>query len=88
MRQQQVAADKAGNVAQRQRELLSSAFIDAYQTEVLAQFNPQTLLDELPATAQVIALFCVERSASACHRSLVANYLSQSLGWNVEHIEP
>jgi uncharacterized protein (DUF488 family) len=88
VRQQQKTADKADKVAKRQRDRLSPAFIDAYQAEILSQFDPQSLLDDLPPAAQVIALFCVEREPAACHRSLVAQTLAQAFDIPIVHIQP
>jgi uncharacterized protein (DUF488 family) len=86
VRNQQHAADKNSKTAKRQRSQLSPTFIAAYQSEILNHFNPQTLLDALPADAQVVALFCVEREPAACHRSLIAEKLARELGVEVEHI--
>lgn len=88
VRQIQYDADKAGKVAKRKRTTLGPAFISAYQEQILASFEPQSLLDNLPANAQVVALFCVERDPAACHRSLVAAKLLQELGLKVEDILP
>ena len=87
IRQLQNEADKANKTAKRQRTILGEVFVDAYRAEILDQFDPQTLLDQLPANAQVITLFCVERDPAACHRSLVAQKLHQTLGWPVEHLQ-
>jgi uncharacterized protein (DUF488 family) len=86
VRRLQDEADKASKTAKRQRTTLGEVFVDAYRTQILDQFDPQTLLDQLPANAQVIVLFCVERQPAACHRSLVAQKLHQTLGWPVEHL--
>ncbi len=88
VRDKQTAADKATKTAKRERTTLGEAFIEAYHTECLAHFEPQSLLDELESDAQVIALFCVEREPAACHRSLVAAKLATELGLEVEDIVP
>jgi uncharacterized protein (DUF488 family) len=88
VRAHQHAADKNSKTAKRQRKQLSPAFIASYQSEILNPFNPQTLLDALPADAQVVALFCVEREPAACHRSLIAEKLVQDLGVEVRHVVP
>ena len=69
VRDKQAAADKATKTAKRKRTELGKAFIQAYHTECLDAFEPQSLLDELELDAQVVALFCVETSPAACHRS-------------------
>lgn len=88
VRDKQATADKADKVAKRERITLSEAFIAAYHTECLAHFEPQNLLDQIEADAQVVALFCVEREPAACHRSLVAEKLATELGLEVEDIMP
>lgn len=88
VRQEQKAADKANKTAKRQRSTLSPAFIQAYQNEILAHFDPHSLLDDLPSDAAVVALFCVEKEPAACHRSLVAAQLVQALNIEVKDIVP
>jgi len=88
VRQVQYEADKANKVAKRKRTILGPAFINAYQEEILASFDPQSLVDDLETRAQVVALFCVEREPTACHRSLAAARLQQELGLEVEDIIP
>ncbi len=88
VRQHQKLADRASKTIKRQRAELAPAFIEAFENEVLAHFEPQTLLDDLGPGEQVIALLCVEREPAACHRSLVAERLAQALSLEVEHILP
>lgn len=86
IREQQNEADKRNKIAKRKRTQLGDTFVRAFQTEILDAFEPQTLLDDLPADAQVVALFCVEREPVACHRSLVAAKLAEVLGVVVTHL--
>ena len=79
VRDKQAAADKANKTAKRKRTTLGEAFIAAYHTECLAEFEPQGLLDELESDTKVVALFCVETAPEACHRSLVAAKLAKTL---------
>ena len=88
VRDKQAAADKASKTAKRKRTTLGEAFIEAYHTECLAEFEPQSLLDELASDAKVVALFCVETAPEACHRSLVAAKLAKTLDVEVEDILP
>jgi uncharacterized protein (DUF488 family) len=81
-------ADRAARVPRRQRSAMDPAFLDAYQDEVLASFDPQSFFEQLPPEASVVALLCVEQSPDACHRSLVARRLRQSHGLAVEHLVP
>ena len=88
VRDKQAAADKAAKTAKRKRTALGEAFIDAYHTECLAEFEPQSLIDELESDAKIVALFCVETTPEACHRSLVADKLAKTLNLEVEDILP
>lgn len=88
IRQRQKEADKKSKTAKRQRNTLSPAFVDAYREEILADFTPDSLWEDLPPDAQVVALFCVEREPAACHRSLVAEKLAQDPAVGVAHITP
>jgi uncharacterized protein (DUF488 family) len=88
LRGRQHAADKRTKVAKRKRVGLDPAFVEAYRAERLDQFQSQGLLDELPAAADVAALFCVEREPAACHRSLIAEKLRADLGVEVEQLRP
>ena len=88
IRQLQVDADKEERIAKRKRSTLSPAFIAAYKREVLASFDVQGFLDELPGSTQVAALFCVEREPQACHRLLLADHLQETCGVEIEHLLP
>lgn len=88
VRNTQAEADKVAKTAKRKRTELGTAFIEAYKTDCLSRFRPQSLLDNLEAEARVVALFCVEREPAACHRSLVADKLARELDLEVEHIRP
>jgi uncharacterized protein (DUF488 family) len=88
VRDEQAAADKANKTAKRKRTVLGEAFIEAYQNECLVEFEPQSLLDELESDTKVVALFCVETSPEACHRSLVADKLAKTFNLEVEDILP
>ena len=88
VRDKQVKADKATKIVKRKRTALGKAFIAAYHTECLAEFDPHSLLKNLEANAQVVALFCVERNPESCHRSLVADRLATVFKLELEHIVP
>jgi len=88
VRERQHVADSDAGTAKRQRTSLSPAFIHAFQQEILTDFDSLQFVDELGDEAQVVALFCVEREPSACHRSLVAERLEADLGIRVKHLMP
>lgn len=87
IRKIQYAFDKELHTSQRKRESLSDKFISVYKKEVLKNFDFQTLLDQLNLiNAEKVVLFCVEKNASACHRSLVAEYLYKNFGYPVNNL--
>ncbi|MGN6379168.1 MAG: DUF488 domain-containing protein [Gaiellales bacterium] len=84
-RSAQYAVDRAAGVAMRERSVLSPQFVAGY-AEVLRTAEAQTALARI-REASAPALFCVERHAAACHRSLVAAELAAS-GIPVTNVEP
>jgi uncharacterized protein (DUF488 family) len=88
VRQVQHDADATDKTPKRARVALSPAFVAAYQDQVLAGFSPAAWREQLPDDASVVALFCVERTPEACHRSLVAGRLSAVLGVPTRHVIP
>ncbi len=88
IRQRQLSADKAEGIAKRKRIALGEAFITAYREERLAAFDSRNFLEQMGPEALTVALFCVEREPSACHRSLLAERLQQDLGLEVVHLKP
>lgn len=87
-RDAQTKADASQGVARRKRTQLSEQFVRSYEAEVLSSFDPGAFIERLGPEARVVCLFCVEGWPEACHRSLLAARLSQSLGVDVEHILP
>ena len=73
-------------IGKRERTQLSPAFAAAYTAECLSDFDAAGFLAEL-GTGGPICLFCVERDAAACHRSLVAARLATA-GAPVRHLLP
>jgi hypothetical protein len=88
VRETQYLADAATGVGKRTRTALSSKFIDAYESTCLSNFDARAFIELADGGATAIALFCVERDARACHRSLVAARLNEQLGLRVEHLVP
>jgi len=87
-REAQYREDKKSGVGKRSRERLGDAFVRAYRGQVLAGFDSADFVREAGADGRSIALFCVERTPEACHRSLLASRLAHDLGVSVEHIVP
>ena len=88
IRQIQKIADQQQKIAKRKRSTLSDEFVLAYEEQVLDQVDLTSLVNRLPDDYQVIALFCVEREPGACHRSIVADRLSEQFDYSVEDILP
>jgi uncharacterized protein (DUF488 family) len=86
VRDAQKQADARVGVAKRERRSLGSAFIDAYETEILGPLDPQAILDQFPEGCSRPVLFCVEGMPEACHRSLTAEWLRNATGLPVSEI--
>jgi uncharacterized protein (DUF488 family) len=71
LRQLQYREDDRLKVGKRSRVELSEAYRRRYINEVLDRVDLEAVLESLPDEA-TSALFCVERDAAACHRSLIA----------------
>jgi uncharacterized protein (DUF488 family) len=87
MRELQYRADARQGVGKRSREELSPEYIRVYTEEVLDLVPLEPLVRRLPVHG-IAALMCVEASASACHRSLVAGRLAERFGFEVIDLEP
>ncbi len=88
VRDVQKKADAASGELKRSREQLSPAFVDAYKQRILAKFDPAAFVSSL-GRVSTVALFCVERSPLACHRSIVAACLEDYPGVEgVRHLCP
>ena len=87
MRQLQYRADAAQGVGKRSRERLSPEYVQVYTEEILDLVPLEPLIRRLPVHGTA-ALLCVEATAEACHRSLVAQRLAERFGFEVINIEP
>ena len=87
MRQLQYRDDDRQGVGKRSRVRLAPEYVREYTEEILDLVPLEPLIGRLPVHG-VGALLCVEATALACHRSLVANRLAERFGFEVTHIEP
>jgi uncharacterized protein (DUF488 family) len=87
MRQLQYRDDDRQGVGKRSRVRLAPEYVREYTEEILDLVPLEPLITRLPVHG-VGALLCVEATARACHRSLVANRLAGRFGFEVTHIEP
>lgn len=88
LRAVQWRADEAQAEVKRSRSRLSEGFAAAYRDQHLAAFDGAAFLDAVGGVNAVVALFCVESSPDACHRSLVADHLHTKFGLPVRHLMP
>ncbi len=87
MRELQYRDDARQGVGKRSREQLSPEYVLAYTREILDLVPLEPLVRRLPVHG-VAALMCVEATAAACHRSLVADRLAERFGFRVIDLEP
>ena len=87
LRQLQYAEDARLGVGKRSRATLASEYVERYTREILDVADLEAIAADLPASGRA-ALFCVERDAEACHRSLVAERLAAEHGADVVHLRP
>ncbi len=86
MREAQYRADAEAGVSKRAREQLGDTFRYLYHRIVLAKFDSQAFLQSFPPASRRVVLFCVEASAAACHRSLVADRLAKDWAIPLVHL--
>jgi len=87
MRELQYRDDDRQGVGKRSRVRLAPEYVREYTEEILDLVPLEPLIGRLPVHG-VGALLCVEATAQACHRSLVAARLAERFGFEVIHIEP
>lgn len=85
IREEQYEADRQQGITKRARMELGAKFKQLYIREVLDHFDAKGFHESL-ATAHRVALFCVEGTSAACHRSLVSDRLHNDWGIPVEHL--
>ncbi|MEU6408047.1 DUF488 domain-containing protein [Microbispora sp. NPDC046933] len=87
LRKLQYAEDDRQGVGKRARRELFTEYTHRYTTEILDQVDLEPIVAGLPGRG-IAALFCVERDAEACHRSLIAQRLTEEYGVTFEHLRP
>lgn len=85
IREMQWAEDKETHLTKKSRLALGNAFCCGYEQLILKKENLDELLDAFKNSRRVV-LFCLESHPEACHRSLLANRLSQKYGIKVVHL--
>lgn len=87
LRHLQYAEDDRMGVGKRSRRELAAEYARLYTSEILDPADLVPIVAALP-TPGIAALFCVERDAAACHRSLIAQRLTREHGVPVDHLCP
>jgi uncharacterized protein (DUF488 family) len=87
LRQLQYREDDRQGVGKRSRVRLAPEYVRRYTEEVLDIVPLPALVRRMPVHG-IGALMCVEATAQACHRSLVAERLAEQFGFEVTHLEP
>ncbi|TDD91859.1 DUF488 domain-containing protein [Actinomadura rubrisoli] len=87
LRQLQYAEDGRQGVGKRSRRELAAEYARRYTTEVLDRADLAPIVSALPSVGTA-ALLCVERDSAACHRSLIAQRLTERHHVTIEHVRP
>ncbi|MGH3697416.1 MAG: DUF488 family protein, N3 subclade [Pseudonocardiaceae bacterium] len=87
LRQLQYAEDDRRGVGKRSRRELAAEYTRRYMSEILDRADLAPIVSALPSSGTA-ALFCVERDPEACHRSLVAQRLTERHHVTIEHLRP
>ncbi len=75
IRNLQKKQDSVEKTTKQKREELSQSFINAYNNEILSEYDFKSLLETIKDENAV--LFCVEEKPCACHRSLVLSAIEE-----------
>jgi uncharacterized protein (DUF488 family) len=84
LRQVQYAEDDRQGVGKRSRRELAPEYARRYTTEILDRADLALIVSALPSSGTA-ALLCVERDPEACHRSLIAQRLTEQHHVTIEH---
>jgi uncharacterized protein (DUF488 family) len=87
LRQLQYAEDDRRGVGKRSRSELAAEYVRRYTTEILDRADLTPIVSAL-SSGVTATLLCVERDPEACHRSLIAQRLTEQHGVTVEHLRP
>ncbi len=87
LRHLQYREDDREGVGKRSRVRLAPEYVRRYTEEILDLVPLEPLVRRLPVHG-IGALMCVEATAQACHRSLVAQRLAERFGFEVVNLEP
>jgi uncharacterized protein (DUF488 family) len=86
MREAQYEADAERGEGKRSRTVISQVYAQRYTEEILDPVDLEPLYAFIGRSTA--ALFCVERDAAACHRSLIAARIARETGARIENLRP
>jgi uncharacterized protein (DUF488 family) len=87
IRDLQKEADKSIGIIKRQRVELGDIFIEEYKRQILDKYELSLLIAELDKlNTKKAVLFCVEKEANACHRSLVSKKLETDFSYKINNL--
>jgi uncharacterized protein (DUF488 family) len=84
MREAQYEADATKGEGKRSRTVISQVYAERYTEEILDRADLDRVVRFIGRSTA--ALFCVERDAAACHRSLVAARLASRYDFRVTNL--
>lgn len=87
LRRLQYAEDDRLGVGKRSRQRLAAEYARRYTTEILDRADLTSIVAALPSRG-IAALLCVERDPEACHRSLIAQRLTERHRVTIAHLRP
>ena len=87
LRRLQYAEDDRQGVGKRSRRELAAEYARRYTAEILDRADLAPIVSALPSGGTA-ALLCVERDPQACHRSLIAERLTEHHHVTIEHLRP
>ena len=87
LRRLQYAEDDRRGVGKRSRRELAAEYTRRYSAEILDCADLEPIVSALSSSGTA-ALLCVERDPEACHRSLIAQRLSEQHQVMIEHLRP
>jgi uncharacterized protein (DUF488 family) len=88
LRQLQYAEDARLGVGKRSRRELAAEYTRRYTTEILDPADLTPIVSALADSGTAAALLCLELDPEACHRSLIAQRLTEQHHVTIEHLRP
>lgn len=87
IRDLQKESDLEKGESKRERQELGKVFIIEYKNQILKNFDFESFFEKLNQIgAKRVVLFCVEEHPEACHRSIVAEKLTNNFSYKITHL--